>query len=104
MHLPAKLCWGIVGCALACSSATAADTVIHRFAAGSGQNAVGILDASLDTEISGPQALTAGDNGELFLLDQVNGRILRFDPKNSSAEPRALVMPENLAPTDLVVQ
>jgi hypothetical protein len=104
MHLPAKLCWSLVGCALACSSATAADTVIHRFAAGSGQNAVGILDASLDTEISGPQALTAGDNGELLLLDQVNGRILSFDPKNSTADPRVLVMPENLQPTDLVVQ
>ena len=45
-----------------------------------GQNAVGIIDASQDTEIDGPQALTTDENGEIYLLDQVNGRIVGFDP------------------------
>jgi len=41
------------------------------------------VGASEDAERDGPQALYAGDNGELLLLDQVNGRILRFDPKTA---------------------
>src|SRR5690349_15603418 len=63
------------------AGADAADVVIRQFTGGSGQNAVGIVDASEDTEIAGPQALTVGEDGNLFLLDQVNSRILRFDPK-----------------------
>src|SRR5262249_19042672 len=36
--------------------------------------------------------------------DQVNNRILRFDPKNSGFEPRVLVLPQDVEPTDLVVK
>src|SRR5919198_1235862 len=97
-------CWSCLVACLWAWSAAAADTVVRQFPGGGGQNAVGIVDASLDTEILGPQALTAGDNGELFLLDQVNNRILRFDPKNSGAEPRILVLPQDIEPTDLVVR
>jgi hypothetical protein len=86
------------------SAAGAADVVVRKFASGSGQDAVGIIDASDDTEISGPQALTAGEGGSLFLLDQVNGRILNFDPKNPAAPPQVLRLPQELAPTDLVVR
>jgi hypothetical protein len=94
----------LIACLSAWSGAADADTLVRRFPAGSGQDAVGIVDASLDTEIDGPQALTAGENGNLFLLDQVNGRIVRFDPKNSGAPPRLLVMPEDVQPTDLIVR
>ena len=66
---------------LAPVAASAQDVVVKRFVGGSGVNAVGIVDASEDVEINGPQALTTGENGELFLLDQVNNRIVRFDPK-----------------------
>jgi hypothetical protein len=96
--------WWLVGCLSAWSAAADADTVVRRFPGGSGQGAVGIIDASQDTEINGPQALTSGENGELFLLDQVNGRILRFDPKNSGADARTLVLPDDIEPTDLVVR
>ena len=99
-----RLCWCLVGWVLAWSSAADAESVVRRFPAGTDQNAVGIVDASLDTEINGPQALTSGENGELFLLDQINNRILRFDPKNPSAQPRALVLPQDVEPTDLVVR
>ncbi len=43
--------------------AGAADVVVKRFTGGTGQNAVGIIEASQDTEIDGPQALTTGENG-----------------------------------------
>ena len=85
-------------------TAGAQDVVVKRFGGGSGVGAVGIIDASQDTEINGPQALTAGENGELFLLDQVNNRIVRFDPKRPDAEARILGLPEDMQPTDLVVR
>ena len=80
------------------------DIVVKRFASGSGQNTVGIVDASTDTEIEGPQALTTDDNGDVYVLDQVNGRIIKFTPKNPSAEPQLLELPEQLQPTDLIVR
>ncbi len=80
-----------------------ADVVLKRFDIGTGPNAVGMVDASEDTEIAGPQALYAADSGELYLLDQVNGRVLRFDPKQPAAATRSLGLPSDLQPTDLVV-
>ena len=70
--------------------AGAVDIVVKRFASGSGQNAVGIVEASEDTEIDGPQALTTDENGDVYLLDQVNGRIVRFDPKTLGRNPASL--------------
>jgi hypothetical protein len=88
----------------AATAAIAADNrVIKRFFRGNDANSVGIVDASQDTEAVGPQAIYAGRNGELFLLDQVNGRILRFDPKGRDAETRSYQLPNELRPTDLVV-
>jgi hypothetical protein len=84
--------------------AGAADVVVRQFASGSGENAVGVVDATQDTEIDGPQALTTDDNGDVYLLDQVNKRIVRFDPKAPATEPRILEFPEELRPTDLIVR
>ncbi len=84
--------------------AGAADVVVKRFAGGTGQNAVGIIEASRDTEIDGPQALATDENGEIYLLDQVNGRIVGFDPKTPAAEARILEFPDQLQPTDLIVR
>jgi hypothetical protein len=86
------------------SGADAADVVVRQFAGGNGQNAVGIIEASRDTEIDGPQALTTDENGDVYLLDQLNRRIVRFDPKRAAAEPRILEFPEELRPTDLIVR
>jgi len=90
--------------ALALPNTARADVVVRQFADGSGQNAVGIVDASRDTEIDGPQALTTDEKGDVYLLDQVNGRVVQFDPKNPSADPRILQIPEELRPTDLLVR
>ena len=75
--------------------AGAVDIVVKRFASGSGQNAVGIVEASVDTEIDGPQALTTDENGDVYLLDQVNGRIVDSIPKHHRTKPASLHFPIN---------
>src|SRR3974390_3335558 len=99
----------LLACILACVSAFAAragaqNVVVKHFESGAGSNAVGVADASEDTEIDGPQALTSGDDGDLFLLDQLNGRILRFNPRQPTATARVLGLPDDVQPTDLVVR
>jgi hypothetical protein len=95
----------LAGClALLTGTAQAADFVVRQFPGGGGSNSVGIVDAAEDTEIMGPQALTAGEDGTLYLLDQVNNRILRFDPHDASVDARILGLPEELQPTDLIVR
>ena len=84
--------------------AAVADVLVKRFDSGDGRNAVGVIEASEDTEIEGPQALSTDENGDVYLLDQVNGRIVSFDPNTPSAEPRILSFPDQLQPTDLVVR
>jgi hypothetical protein len=83
--------------------AGAANAIVRQFGSGDGLDAVGIVDASADTDIDGPQAIYVGDNGEVYLLDQVNGRVLQFDPKRNTTETRAYELPSGLQPTDLVV-
>jgi hypothetical protein len=94
----------IVGAALLTTGARADDTVLRSFAAGSAATMVGIVPASQDVELAGPQALSADGEGNLFVLDQVNGRILQFDPKQPNTAPDILKMPNDVQPTDLVVQ
>lgn len=89
---------------LVAGSAQADDAVVRAFASGASSTAVGIVQASEDVELNGPQALTADGQGNLFMLDQVNGRILQFDPKQPATEPNVLKMPDNVQPTDLVVR
>ena len=80
------------------------DAVLRSFAGGDGRTSVGVLDAGEDTgEPEGPQAIYAGDNGELYLLDQINARILKFDSRDPGAPPQTLELPDGVTPTDLVV-
>jgi hypothetical protein len=90
------VCWTV-------SASAAGDVVLKRFGKGEGLEAVGIVDASEDAELDGPQALYAGDNGELLLLDQVNGRILTFNPKQPKGATRSLALPPAMQPSDLIV-
>jgi hypothetical protein len=84
--------------------AEAGDVVVRTFANGNGQGDAGIVESGEDTEIDGPQALTTDDNGNIYLLDQVNNRVLRFDPKSAGSEPTVLKLPDDLRPTDLIVR
>ena len=59
-------------------AAAAEDVVVKRFSNGNSANSVGIADASEDVELAGPQALTVGADGDLFMLDQLNQRIIRL--------------------------
>jgi len=85
-------------------AAAADDVVIKRFNGGDSANSVGIADASEDVELAGPQALTTDGNGTLFLLDQLNQRIVRFDPKRPAEDPSILEMPASVQPNDLLVR
>jgi hypothetical protein len=93
----------IVGAGLFGTKAHADDTVVRSFAGGSAASMVGIVPASEDVELAGPQALSANGQGNLFVLDQINGRILQFDPKQPNSYPDVLKMPKDVQPTDLVV-
>jgi hypothetical protein len=84
--------------------AAADDIVIKRFTGGDSTTSVGIADASEDVELTGPQALTADASGNLFLLDQLNQRIVRFDPKRPAEDPDILEMPGSVQPSDLLVR
>lgn len=94
----------LVGGVLAPSVTFGADVVLRRFDAGVGDGAVGMIDASEDTEVAGPQAIYAGEGGQVFLLDQVNNRIISFDPKRADAPTRSFELPAQLEPTDLIVK
>ena len=80
------------------------DIVVKRFSGGDSATSVGIADASEDVELTGPQALTADASGNLFLLDQLNQRIVRFDPKRPAEDPSILEMPDSVQPNDLLVR
>jgi hypothetical protein len=82
----------------------AQNAVVKHFSNGNSLNSIGIIDASPDAPEDGPQALYAAQDGSLYLLDQINGRVLRFDAKNPGAPAQALELPEDIRPTDLVVR
>ena len=92
-----------VACGLIATQVFAQDRVVRNFEPGSQAFGLGIVEASPDTEIEGPQAIFSSENGDLYVLDQVNGRVLRMDPSDPGKEPEALDLPEGLHPTDLVV-
>jgi hypothetical protein len=89
---------------LAAPLAGASNVVVRQFESGGDLQSVGMIDASEDTEIDAPQAIYSGDGGEIYLLDQVNGRVLQFDPKRPELGTRSLELPENLRPTDMIVR
>ena len=88
------------------TAAAADDRLVRRFTSGDGPTAVGtsFSDAGEDKEEDGPQAIATGDGGKVFVLDQLNSRIVTFDPKTPDAAPRALALPPDVRPTDLVVK
>jgi hypothetical protein len=88
------------------TAARADDAVVRRFATGSAPNAIGFAssDNGDDHEEDGPQALTSDETGRLFVLDQVNQRIVSFAPGSPESDPQYLNLPKDLEPTDLIVK
>src|SRR5260370_14996839 len=85
-------------------AAAAADTVVRQFSIGTTSTTVGIAAAGEDVELTGPQALASDAQGNLFVLDQINGRILRFNPKQPASDPSIFKMPADVQANDLVVR
>ncbi|EJZ19330.1 hypothetical protein RCCGEPOP_20897, partial [Rhizobium sp. Pop5] len=81
----------------------AKDTVMIELRSGDGGRSVGIVSSSEEVEASGPAAITVGDDGTIYILDQNNGRVLAVDAERSQADPEILPLPENAAPEDLAV-
>ena len=94
----------VASVALCAEAALAADTVVRQFSVGTTSTAVGIAAAGEDVELTGPQALTSDAQGNLFVLDQINGRILRFNPKQPAGDANILKMPADIQANDLVVR
>lgn len=85
-------------------AAVAEDAVVRQFSVGTTSTTVGVAAAGEDVELTGPQALTSDAQGNLFVLDQINGRILRFDPNQPASDPAILKMPADVQGNDLVVR
>ena len=84
--------------------ASAEDKVIKHFSNGNSRDSVGMIDAREDAPADGPQAIYAADDGTLYLLDQINGRVLRFDAKKANSSVQSLELPLDIRPTDVVVR
>jgi hypothetical protein len=78
--------------------------MVKRFSSGTARNSVGIVGAAEDAPQDGPQAIYAADDGSLYLLDQVNSRILHFDARTPGTPVQSLELPDDMRPTDIVVR
>lgn len=89
------LAWGV--------TAHAEEAVTRSFSSGDAATDVGIVPGGPDVELEGPDAIYSGDNGDIYVLDQINSRILKFDPRAPGAPPQEFLLPDGVSPTDLVV-
>lgn len=106
-HLPTWiLCLATVAVVFSYRPVAAApvqDEVVRTFATGTDPDHVGFIEGREDVEADAPQAIYSDDNGQIYLLDQNNGRVLQFDPKRRETPTRSLLLPGDVKPTDLVV-
>ncbi|MDI9849764.1 hypothetical protein QM467_17095 [Rhodoblastus sp. 17X3] len=103
-YSPREFCISLLAMAAIASPGHCQESIAKSFGSGADQGSVGLsADAGDDAELEGPQAIYAGDSGEIYLLDQLNGRVLKFDPAKPDDKPQSLELPEGLAPTDLIV-
>jgi hypothetical protein len=104
-HLSGLVCMAALAFAWTIASpvsAAAADKVIRKLEIGSGNGDVGITPAIREDQPVGPSAMYIGQDGKLYVLDQINGRILSIDPDKPGAVPTELKLPDDLVPNDMV--
>src|SRR5690349_18913657 len=78
--LPHLMAAGVAFATILSGPAVAAENkVVKSFTSGDAPNSVGVIDGREDAPFDGPQAIYAAEDGSLYLLDQINGRVLRFD-------------------------
>ncbi|PJB34590.1 MAG: hypothetical protein CO108_27875 [Deltaproteobacteria bacterium CG_4_9_14_3_um_filter_63_12] len=73
------------------------DSILLPWGAGEGQ--VGLIPAAPERAAFGPLSAAIGNDGTVFILDQVNGRLVELAPNGTWRGTR----PAPLAPTDLSV-
>ena len=99
----ARLAGAALLVALAAAPAVAQQAeVVRRLGLGTGRDAIGVTPPAPDVEGTGPAALFAAPDGKIYLLDQVNGRILSIDGSRPTGTPEAMRLPDDLVPQDLV--
>ncbi|WP_181708490.1 hypothetical protein [Chthonobacter rhizosphaerae] len=81
--------------------AAEADAVLLQFKNGDSAREVGIVPPSADVDVSGPLALTVGDDGTIYVLDQHNARVLAVSPERAGLAPQVLTLPADTAAEDL---
>ena len=99
-----RTCCAVLALLLAAPALAQEDALKRAFEAGGGDAAAGIVEASEDAVTAGPQAITAGDDGEVYLLDQINNRVLRFEPDDPNKPSQIITLPDGLEPTDIIVR
>ena len=104
--LKAIVTGSLIALALGTAASAQQNSLVRSFSPGTGADKVGIAAGvnTEDDEINGPQAVYAGDKGDLFLLDQLNGRVLRFDPVKPRVAPISLSLPDDIHPSDMIVK
>src|SRR5262249_55716805 len=88
--LAAAACGPSASAPVKSARATTATAVVARLEAGSGPGQIGIVGGDVDSELTGPNAITAAADGELYVLDNVNARILRVNPRSGAVETLAV--------------
>ncbi|MBB6487064.1 hypothetical protein [Rhizobium lusitanum] len=83
--------------------AAARDDTVIKLTSGDGARSVGIVSSSNDVEASGPAAITVGDDGTIYILDQNNARVLAVNGERAQDNPDVLPLPANVEPEDLAV-
>ncbi|MDK9695579.1 MAG: hypothetical protein OEL76_04250 [Siculibacillus sp.] len=78
------------------------ETVLRRLGVGHGADSIGVRPPGADEEGVGPSAIFAAPDGRVFLLDQLNGRILTMKGTGSDAPIETMKLPEGLVPQDVV--
>jgi cell wall-associated NlpC family hydrolase len=68
------------------SRAATAPGVVARLELGNGPGQVGMLGGDVDSDVTGPNAITTGADGQIYVLDNVNGRLLRVNPRNGAVD------------------
>jgi hypothetical protein len=101
----ARLGFALAACVLmtTTSGCLAADAVVRNFGAGTDANSVGIIPPGEDSDTDGPQAIYASESGDVYLLDQLNNRVLKIDPRDPTREPQSLELPDDVQASDIVV-
>lgn len=85
------------------SPVLAKDETVIEFSSGNGARSLGIISGNEEAEPSGPAAITVGDDGTIYILDQNNSRVIAVNAERSQSDPSVLPLPDDMTADDLAV-